>query len=167
MILAGTFHGVHAISRQLCPPDALNPTVASAAPHIFGDTTNQSSTNLLSSQFGTGAGGGGVGGQLSNNTAASNNNNNPVIGPQRKARASGITSLESSHIRLTVFETPTGTKFLLFTSPEQINVEGIAKKCYELYAVHVMANPFYNLEMPIRVDKFEREVGLFLGKGST
>jgi hypothetical protein len=63
---------------------------------------------------------------------------------------------------LTCFQTPTGTKFLLFTSPEQPNTDQITRRCYDIYADYVMANPFYSLEMPIRVDKFDRALAAYL-----
>lgn len=68
----------------------------------------------------------------------------------------GIEVLESSQFRLTCFQTFTGTKFLLFTEPHQPNVDTIIRKVYELYADFVMKNPFYQLEMPIRCEAFER-----------
>ncbi|CAD0089921.1 unnamed protein product [Aureobasidium vineae] len=109
LILAGTFHGIHAISRSLSP----------VAP--------------------------------------------PPAPPGNRANhATGIQSLESSHFRLTCFQTPTGTKFLLFTSPEQPNTDQIARRCYDIYADYVMTNPFYSLEMPIRVDKFDRALAAYL-----
>ncbi|KAI4739027.1 Sybindin-like protein [Aureobasidium sp. EXF-12298] len=109
LILAGTFHGIHAISRSLSP--------VAPPPAPPGNRANQ---------------------------------------------ATGIQSLESSHFRLTCFQTPTGTKFLLFTSPEQPNTDQITRRCYDIYADYVMTNPFYSLEMPIRVDKFDRALAAYL-----
>ncbi|KAM0714868.1 hypothetical protein Q7P37_009332 [Cladosporium fusiforme] len=103
LILAGTFHGIHAISRSINP---------APAPPTQPNTRRQPTT--------------------------------------------GIESLESSHFRLTCFQTPTGVKFLLFTSPEQPNTDVVVKRCYELYGDYVVKNPFYSMEMPIRVEKFER-----------
>ncbi|CZT17248.1 related to TRAPP subunit involved in targeting and fusion of ER to golgi transport vesicles [Ramularia collo-cygni] len=113
LILAGTFHGIHAISRSINPvPPA------------------------------------------------------PLPPGNRKAPTTGIESLESSHFRLTCFQTPTGVKFLLFTSPEQPNTELVVRRCYEIYGDFVMKNPFYNLEMPIRVEKFDRALGAYLVRPS-
>ncbi|KAL2052473.1 hypothetical protein ABVK25_007345 [Lepraria finkii] len=98
LVLAGTFHGVHAITKSLTPPSLAIPS---------------------------------------------------------KDRT-GIEVLESSQFRLTCFQTFTGTKFLLFTEPHQPNVDTIIQKVYELYADYVMKNPFYQLEMPIRCEAFER-----------
>ena len=51
---------------------------------------------------------------------------------------------------------------MLFTSPEQPNTDTVARRCYEIYAEFVMGNPFYSLEMPIRVDKFDRALAGYL-----
>ena len=81
------------------------------------------------------------------------------LSPTSKARDStGIESVMTTRFLLSCYETPTGTKFLLFSEPAQQNSETILRKCYELYADFVMKNPFYNLEMPIRSDKFDRAV---------
>lgn len=109
LILAGTFHGIHAISRSINP-----------APEL------------------------------------------PRTPGERAATTTGIESLESSHFRLTCFQTRTGVKFLLFTSPEQPNADVVVRRCYELYADYVVKNPFYSLEMPIRVDKFDKALSSYL-----
>jgi hypothetical protein len=78
------------------------------------------------------------------------------------ARPTGLEVLETSHFRLSCFQTATGTKFLLMTEPAQANVEQIVKKCYELYADFVMKNPFYTMEMPVRCQKFDRNLDQFV-----
>ena len=102
LVLAGTFHGIHAISKNLSPT-----------------TVPKEST--------------------------------------------GIESLQTSRFLMSCLQTPTGTKFLLFTEPAQSNTDIILRKCYELYADYVMKNPFYSLEMPIRCEKFERAVQGWIG----
>lgn len=104
LVLAGTFHGVHAITKSLTP----------------------SSLGIPSNQ------------------------------------RTGIEVLESSHFRLTCFQTFTGTKFLLFTEPHQPNVDVIIRKVYELYADYVTKNPFYQLEMPIRCEAFDRHLMTYM-----
>ena len=100
LVLAGTFHGVHAITKSLTP----------SALHI------------------------------------------------PPTQRTGIEVLESSTFRLSCFQTFTGMKFLLFTEPQQANVDVIMKRIYELYSDYVMKNPFYQLEMPIRCEAFERHL---------
>ena len=104
LVLAGTFHGVHAIAKSLTP-------------------------SILS------------------------------IPPKERT---GIEVLESGLFKLTCFQTVTGTKFLLFTSPGQEKVEEIVRKVYELHADYVTKNPFYQLEMPVRCAAFERHLGSYM-----
>jgi trafficking protein particle complex subunit 4 len=56
---------------------------------------------------------------------------------------------------------PLGTKFLLITEPRQPNVDTVLKRIYELYSDYVMKNPFYQLEMPIRCEEFDRNLGSY------
>jgi len=111
LVLAGTFHGVHAITRSLTPR---------------------------------------VPGGLPNPTLPRN----------------GLEVLESERFRLTCFTTVTGIKFLLFTDPLTPNVDIVMRGIYERYADYVMKNPFYQLEMPIRVEGWDRAVGTWVrGRG--
>lgn len=55
-----------------------------------------------------------------------------------------------------------GTKFLLFTEPGQPNVDVIMRRIYEIYADFVMKNPFYQTEMPIRCEAFDRVLAAYL-----
>lgn len=82
--------------------------------------------------------------------------------PNASMPASGIEYLETEKFRLTCFQTLTGTKFLLFTDPDMGNIEAVTKKIYELYADYVMKNPFYQLEMPVRCEAFDRHLGGWL-----
>jgi len=111
LVLAGTFHGVHAITTRL------NPT-GNTAPRLPTD--------------------------------------------ERPDPPSGIEVLETSSFRLQCFQTLTGTKFLLYTEPGQPNVDLTMKKIYELYADYVMKNPFYQSEMPVRCERFDRTVDQYV-----
>ena len=51
-----------------------------------------------------------------------------------------------------------GTKFLLITEPRQPNVDAVIRRIYELYSDYVMKNPFYQLEMPIRCEQFDKHL---------
>lgn len=118
LIMAGSFHGIHAITKQLCPAP---PTPATPA------------------------------------------SNAAVLAPSPfSGRASGLEVLESSQFRMQCFQTLTGTKFLLFTEPQQPNIDSLMRKIYELYADFVMKNPFYTVEMPIRCEKFDRGLDGFV-----
>ncbi|KAJ5765837.1 Sybindin-like protein [Penicillium odoratum] len=128
LVLAGTFHGVHAITRSITPKIPLQ-TTASPVPSSPG--TNPPPTSGYSY---------------------------PVPG----VPVSGLEQLETDKFRLTCFQTLTGTKFLLFTDPVTGSVDSIINKIYELYADYVMKNPFYQLEMPVRCEAFDRHLGAWL-----
>ncbi|KAE8445903.1 hypothetical protein EG329_012682 [Mollisiaceae sp. DMI_Dod_QoI] len=108
LVLAGTFHGVHAITTRL---------------HPLQSHTHHSS-----------------------------------LSDSRPDPPSGIEVLETENFRLQCFSTLTGTKFLLFTEPQQPNVDKIVSRIYELYSDYVMKNPFYQLEMPVRCESFDRKL---------
>ncbi len=114
LVLAGTFHSVHALTTRLHP--------LSHAPNTSLSSTPSS----------------------------------------RPDPPSGIEVLETENFRLQCFQTLTGTKFLLFTEPNQANVDVIVRKIYELYADYVMKNPFYQTEMPVRCESFDRKLGLYV-----
>ncbi|KAI9885523.1 MAG: hypothetical protein M1823_002662 [Watsoniomyces obsoletus] len=102
LVLAGTFHGVHAITTRLNPL----PTPGVPSP--------------------------------------------------------GLELLESDHFRMQCFQTLTGTKFLLFTEPNQPNVDIIVRRVYELYADYVMKNPFYQIDMPVKCEAFDRHLAAYI-----
>lgn len=70
--------------------------------------------------------------------------------------------LESENFRLQCFNTMTGTKFLLFTDTTQTNVDLTIRRIYDMYTDYVMKNPFYQLEMPVRCDLFDRKVHSYI-----
>jgi len=107
LVLAGTFHSVHALTTRLYP---LSDPSATREP------------------------------------------------TERPEAPSGIEVLETENFRLQCFSTLTGTKFLLFTEPQQPNIDTTTKKIYELYTDYVMKNPFYQTEMPIRCEAFDRKL---------
>ncbi|KAI0443117.1 Sybindin-like protein [Xylaria telfairii] len=113
LVLAGTFHGVHAITTRLNPAKQPQPITA-----------------------------GGI--------------------PSRPDPPSGLEVLESENFRLQCFNTLTGTKFLLFTDTLQANVDVAMRKIYDLYADFVTKNPFYQLEMPVRCDTFDRKLNSYI-----
>lgn len=82
--------------------------------------------------------------------------------PSRREPASGLEVMETENFRLQCFNTMTGTKFLVFTDTTQANVDVTTRRIYELYADYVMKNPFYQLEMPIRCEMFERKLNSYI-----
>jgi len=79
---------------------------------------------------------------------------------------SGVQIIEADTFKMTISLTPTGTKFVLLTSPAETGAETLLQKVYEIYADAVMKNPFQTPEMPIRSEGFETRVMALLAPGS-
>lgn len=107
---------------------------------------------------------------------------NAAILASGKARCPNSNSLGLEHIdtdmfSLYVFQTLTGIKFLIVTSPvdgaKQLGAPGVSqgviqqmvkgvgaayKELYQYYCDYVMKNSFYSLEMPIKCALFDEKV---------
>ncbi|KAK2812050.1 hypothetical protein FQN50_001759 [Emmonsiellopsis sp. PD_5] len=145
LVLAGTFHGIHAITRSLTP---LLPT---SAPPSTPTHTSTSSTPTLPTTTTTN--------QQQQPPPSSPLHATATTLPNPTLPKTGLEVLETDKFRLTCFQTATGTKFLLFTDPLMASVDVVMRKVYELYADYVMKNPFYQIEMPVRCEAFDRMVG--------
>ena len=84
------------------------------------------------------------------------------INPTPCKENTGIEVIEADDLAVHIKTTETGTKFVLLTHPALPNPQAILKRAYELYVDHVMKNPFYIAEMPIRVEDFDREINQLL-----
>ena len=131
LVLAGTFHTVYGISKQLTPKFPASSASSADDPQI--PTTN------------------GVGTRTPRTRP-----------PIPDVYPTGIESMESSFFKLTVFQSLTGTKFLLFTDPSMPNTDGLIRGIYERFADHVCKNPFWHLDNPVRIDGWERALTQFL-----
>lgn len=76
--------------------------------------------------------------------------------------STGLQTMETAKYTIHCFQTITGTKFLVFTDIGQYNPDGIINRIYQLFSDHVMKNPFYQLDMPIRCDQFDRHLNKYL-----
>ncbi|OJJ46237.1 hypothetical protein ASPZODRAFT_2078295 [Penicilliopsis zonata CBS 506.65] len=148
LVLAGTFHGVHAITRSITPKlPALPPSITT------GSSSSSTPTPLPSSTQS----------QSQTQTRTQTPTSGPAFTlPNPGIPTTGLEVLETDKFRLTCFQTLTGTKFLLFTDPGMVNIDGVVMKIYELYADYVMKNPFYQLEMPVRCEAFDRHLATWL-----
>ena len=70
----------------------------------------------------------------------------------------GIERLETDTLRLQCFQTQTGMKFVLTASQGTADMDVLLQGVYDLYADYVLKNPFYEMEMPIRCDLFDRHL---------
>ncbi|KXJ88253.1 Sybindin-like protein, partial [Microdochium bolleyi] len=132
LVLAGTFHGVHAITARLNP-------VKQQQQHPGGP-------NSSSNPAGAGAVADG----------------NLLTRPEPPT---GLEVMETENFRLQCFATQTGLKFLLFTDAVQASgpaADAAMRRIYEYYADYVMKNPFYQLEMPVRCEMFDRRLNSYI-----
>ncbi|OJD17413.1 hypothetical protein AJ78_02485 [Emergomyces pasteurianus Ep9510] len=171
LVLAGTFHGIHAITRSLTPRLPTHPTSTPSTNTTTPIHTHAASSSSISSPLNlptantTSAGSSSLPPLATANSSNPNNNTNTTV-PNPTQPITGIEVLETDKFRLTCFQTVTGTKFLLFTDPLMAGVDLVMKRIYELYADYVMKNPFYQLEMPVRCEAFDRHVGVWVkGRG--
>ncbi|RAK79131.1 trafficking protein particle complex subunit 4 [Aspergillus fijiensis CBS 313.89] len=156
LVLAGTFHGVHAITRTITPklplltPTAIASTPTSASSNLASPSGTSTPIPPTTTTTTTAA--------ATTPSVSASSYTYPILG----VPATGLESLETDKFRLTCFQTLTGTKFLLFTDPHMANIEVVMKKIYEFYADFVMKNPFYQLEMPVRCEAFDRNLNGWL-----
>lgn len=139
--LASTFHSLHAITARgihIAPAAAGDSKKTAVAPAAAASTTVSPST---------------TGGASSASAAALAFSQGDTLPPV----ANGISCLESKSFRLQCFQSLTGLKFLLIASVSfgSNALEKVLQAVYLVYTDHVLKNPFYELEMPIRIEQFE------------
>ncbi|KAG7137192.1 Transport protein particle subunit trs23 like [Verticillium longisporum] len=146
LVLAGTFHGVHAITARLDPIQTQPNRTSTSGPRRADTSHPLSSVHAITARL--------------DPIKTQPNRTSTVPGsiPSRPEPLSGLEVMETENFRLQCFNTLTGTKFLLFTDTTQVNVDVTMRKIYDLYSDYVMKNPFYQLEMPVRCEIFDRKL---------
>jgi len=72
--------------------------------------------------------------------------------------SAGIEGLQTDTFKLQCFQSLTGVKFVVTATPETMDLDALLKNIYELYADYVLKNPFYECEMPIRCELFNKNL---------
>jgi len=153
LVLAGTVHGVFAIASRLTPT-----ALKVSTPSIGSSNTSSitSSSNSIS--------------QLNSNSTILSNYSKGAMNAVSNSNTSGLKSVETKYFSMYIFQTLTGLKLILITSPNGISntggdlnrntelAESVLRRIYSIYSDYVMKNPFYSLDMPIRVDLFDQKV---------
>ncbi|RYP04179.1 hypothetical protein DL765_010280 [Monosporascus sp. GIB2] len=157
LVLAGTFHGRESTHADASPRPvhSVHAITARLNPLQGRLAAQQQQQQQAAQQQGTAAASGQQGGAAAAAAAA-------ATIPSRAEPPSGLEVMETENFRMQCFNTLTGTKFLLFTDTMQANVDVVARRVYDLYADYVMKNPFYQLEMPVRCDAFERKLTSYI-----
>ncbi len=72
----------------------------------------------------------------------------------------GIEVIESEYMKLVCFQSLTRLKFIFIVDPSTsiYDCEIMFRKIYDVYSDYVSKNPFYELDMPIRLESFENEI---------
>lgn len=70
----------------------------------------------------------------------------------------GIESLETDTFTLFCFQTLTGVKFVVTASPGTPDLDSFLRGIYDLYADYVLKNPFFEMDMPIRCELFNKNL---------
>lgn len=72
----------------------------------------------------------------------------------------GIEIIEADSIKMLSFQTLTKLKFIFVVDgiTSESDCEIMYRKIYDLYGDYVSKNPFYELDMPIRINSFDNEV---------
>lgn len=83
----------------------------------------------------------------------------------------GLQNIDTDQFSLYVFQTLTGLKFIIVTTPPKLvnnqpgeparqfeKVQDLFKQYYILYTDYVMKDPFYSLDMPIKSAMFEQKI---------
>ncbi|GAA5887783.1 hypothetical protein JCM16303_002329 [Sporobolomyces ruberrimus] len=71
--------------------------------------------------------------------------------------SSGVETIEAETFKMNCFQTQTGIKFVLLTTPSHPNPASVLKRVYECYADQ-LKDPFYTVEMPIRSEQFDQKM---------
>lgn len=72
--------------------------------------------------------------------------------------SAGIEKLQTDTFKLQCFQSLTGVKFVITATPDSTELEPLLKSIYEIYADYVLKNPFYEMEMPIRCELFNKHL---------
>eukprot|EP00457_Paulinella_chromatophora_P022306 gb/GEZN01025129.1/.p1 GENE.gb/GEZN01025129.1/~~gb/GEZN01025129.1/.p1 ORF type:complete len:159 (+),score=19.84 gb/GEZN01025129.1/:25-501(+) len=83
------------------------------------------------------------------------------------AAPQGIQTLEAKDFRLQCFQTLTGMKFILTAPPMNHQLEKLLQAIYLLYTDYVLKNPFYEIDMPIKCEKFDLRLDALLAPPAT
>ena len=78
------------------------------------------------------------------------------LSPEKKS--TGIQEMETSAFTLHCLQTLSGLKFIYLSDPKTQGVDTLLRKTYELYVDFALKNPFYNLEMPVRCELFDKNL---------
>ena len=72
--------------------------------------------------------------------------------------SAGIEKLQTDTLKLQCFQSLTGVKFVITATTDTTDLDILLRSIYEIYADYVLKNPFYEMEMPIRCELFNKHL---------
>lgn len=80
-------------------------------------------------------------------------------------KTTGMSLISTGDFNIICHESQTGVKIVLVVEPNIMSINDMFYRIQILFSEHVNTNPFYQAEMPIKIESFEqnlqREVSLF------
>jgi hypothetical protein len=160
LIIASNLHGIHAIAAKLTP-SVLKPD------NNINTNTNNNSSNLVNSNNGntiiknvtsnTMV----VNSDIDNNIVNNNTNNNSSNKKiNTNSNKTGLRFVSTEKFNMFIHQTVSGLKIILFTSKDtfEYQISEFQNTIYKIYSDYVLKNPFYNLDMPIRIKLFDDKI---------
>ncbi|ODQ45615.1 hypothetical protein PICMEDRAFT_22184, partial [Pichia membranifaciens NRRL Y-2026] len=97
-------------------------------------------------------------GSLSGNTGGGRKNTGGGINVH--SNKTGLRCVNTEKFNMFVHQTVTGVKVIILTSTDlsEPQIAGFQTTIHRLYADYVMKNPFYSLDMPIRIKLFDDRI---------
>ncbi|CDF41355.1 unnamed protein product [Chondrus crispus] len=77
------------------------------------------------------------------------------LSPEPSDHGFGIVTMQTASYILQAYRPETGVQFFVTADLKTENLASFLRDVYVLYADYVMKNPFYELDMPIKVDRWE------------
>lgn len=81
------------------------------------------------------------------------------LSPERSVFGYGIVKLVTASYVLQAFRAASGVQFFITADLKSDNLDQLLRDIYVIYADYVMKNPFYQIDMPIKVDKWDVVLG--------
>ncbi|PXF42788.1 Trafficking protein particle complex subunit 4 [Gracilariopsis chorda] len=86
------------------------------------------------------------------------------LSPEPSDHGFGIVTLETESYVLQAYRPETGVQFFVTADLKTENLAAFLRDVYVIYADYVMKNPFYELDMPIKVDRWEAHLKRLVDK---
>lgn len=173
LIIASNLHGIHTIASKLTPAaskGSLAGNQAASSPMAtsslsahpgrdskdisqFDWSENRSSTTSIPIEDeGLGFGGG--------SSSTSNSKKNTGGGINVHCNKTGLRCVNTEKFNMFVHQTVSGLKIIILTSTDlsEYQISNFQITIHKLYADYVMKNPFYSLDMPIRIKLFDERI---------